>query len=103
MRAFMLRQTKVRDLAVFARVAHRAPGEAPEDAPLTVLVPAFVVGELRSAFAIGVALYLPFVAIDLAVSAILMGLPIMSKRAYQRGVRALVLSDSLLGGCARAA
>ena len=43
-------------------------------APLTVLIPAFVVGELRSAFAIGVALYLPFVAIDLAVAAILMGL-----------------------------
>ena len=42
--------------------------------PLTVLIPAFVVGELRSAFAIGVALYLPFVAIDLAVAAILMGL-----------------------------
>jgi len=74
LRAFMLRQTKLRDLAVFARVAHRAPGEAAADAPLAVLVPAFVVGELRSAFAIGVALYLPFVAIDLAVSAILMGL-----------------------------
>ena len=41
---------------------------------MTVLIPAFVVGELRSAFAIGVALYLPFVAIDLAVAAILMGL-----------------------------
>ena len=39
-----------------------------------MLIPAFVVGELRSAFAIGVALYLPFVAIDLAVAAILMGL-----------------------------
>ena len=74
LRAFMLRQTKVRDLAVFARVARRPPDEAPDDAPLTVVVPAFVVGELRSAFAIGVALYLPFVAIDLAVSAILMGL-----------------------------
>jgi flagellar biosynthetic protein FliP len=45
--------------------------------PLTVLMPAFVVGELRSAFAIGIALYLPFVAIDLAVSAILMGLGMM--------------------------
>ncbi len=74
LRAFMLRQTKRRDLAVFARIAHRAPDEPAGDAPLTVLVPAFVVGELRSAFAIGVALYLPFVAIDLAVSATLMGL-----------------------------
>lgn len=74
LRGFMLRQTKATDIGVFARVAHRPPDERPAAAPLTVLVPAFVVGELRSAFAIGVALYLPFVAIDLAVAAILMGL-----------------------------
>jgi len=74
LRAFMLRQTKRHDLTVFARVAHEPPGEDPGAAPLTVLIPAFVVGELRSAFAIGVSLYLPFVAIDLAVAAVLMGL-----------------------------
>jgi flagellar biosynthetic protein FliP len=74
LRAFMLRQTKARDIAVFARVAHRPEDEPAQDVPLTVLIPAFVVGELRSGFAIGVALYLPFVAIDLAVAAILMGL-----------------------------
>jgi flagellar biosynthetic protein FliP len=74
LRAFMLRQTKRRDLDVFARVARRPDGESPDAAPLPVLIPAFVVGELRSAFAIGVALYLPFVAIDLAVAAVLMGL-----------------------------
>ena len=77
LRTFMLRQTKVHDVAVFARVAHRPPSETPRDAPLTVLIPAFVVGELRAAFAIGLALYLPFVAIDLAVAAILMGLGMM--------------------------
>ncbi|HEY0613758.1 MAG TPA: flagellar type III secretion system pore protein FliP [Candidatus Elarobacter sp.] len=74
LRAFMLRQTKARDLAVFARLAHRPDGEAAAEAPLTVVIPSFVVGELRAAFAIGVALYLPFVAIDLAVAAILMGM-----------------------------
>jgi flagellar biosynthetic protein FliP len=74
LRDFMLRQTKTKDIVVFAHVAKRPANEAPKDVPLTVLVPAFVVGELRSAFAIGVALYLPFVAIDLAVAAILMGL-----------------------------
>jgi flagellar biosynthetic protein FliP len=74
LRAFMLRQTKLRDIAVFARIARRPEGEGSTETPLTVLIPAFVVGELRSAFAIGVALYLPFVAIDLAVAAILMGL-----------------------------
>jgi flagellar biosynthetic protein FliP len=72
LRAFMLRQTKARDLVVFARVAHRPENEPAAGAPLTVVIPAFVVGELRAAFAIG--LYLPFVAIDLAVAAILMGL-----------------------------
>lgn len=74
LRSFMLRQTKAKDLAVFSRVAHRPDDEHAQDVPLTVLIPAFVVGELRAAFAIGLALYLPFVAIDLAVAAILMGL-----------------------------
>jgi len=74
LRAFMLRQTKRRDIDVFAGIAHRPAEEVPANTPLTVLIPAFVVGELRSAFAIGVALYLPFVAIDLAVAAVLMGL-----------------------------
>jgi flagellar biosynthetic protein FliP len=71
--AFMFRQTRVEDLALFARVAHE-PLDRPRDAPPSILMPAFVVGELRSAFAIGFALYLPFVAIDLAVASILMGL-----------------------------
>src|SRR5580698_4210054 len=43
LRAFMLRQTKARDVDVFARIAHRPEGEAPERTPLTVLIPAFVV------------------------------------------------------------
>lgn len=73
LRAFMLKQTHLADIALFERIAHRA-SEPPEQAPLPVLVPAFVVGELRDAFAIGLALYLPFVAIDLAVASILMGL-----------------------------
>ncbi|MEO9169874.1 MAG: flagellar type III secretion system pore protein FliP [Candidatus Baltobacteraceae bacterium] len=73
LRSFMLRQTRVSDIALFERVARRA-NEPAAKTPLLVLVPAFVVGELRSAFAIGFALYLPFVAIDLAVAAMLMGL-----------------------------
>jgi flagellar biosynthesis protein FliP len=76
LRAFMLRQTRVADVGLFERVARR-PLEPAAKAPLEVLVPAFVVGELRSAFAIGFALYLPFVAIDLAVAALLMGLGMM--------------------------
>ena len=77
LRAFMLRQTRLsryRTLRTRRASARTCP---PHSAPLVVLVPAFVVGELRSAFAIGFALYLPFVAIDLAVSAMLMGLGMM--------------------------
>jgi flagellar biosynthetic protein FliP len=73
LRTFMLRQTHEKDLALFARLAHE-PQTRPESTVPAVLLPAFVVGELRSAFAIGFALYLPFVAIDLAVASILMGL-----------------------------
>jgi flagellar biosynthesis protein FliP len=74
--AFMLRQARRSDIAMFERVARRRP-EPAQRAPFDVLVPAFVVGELRNAFAIGFALYLPFVAIDLSVAAILMGLGMM--------------------------
>ncbi len=73
LRMFMMRQTHEKDLAMFARMAHERPARASDASP-AILVPAFVVGELRSAFAIGFALYLPFVAIDLAVASILMGL-----------------------------
>ena len=72
LRGFMLRQTRRKDLALFARLG-RARTPSDRLGP-TVVIPAFVVGELRSAFAIGFALYLPFVAIDLAVASILMGL-----------------------------
>ena len=76
LRAFMLRQARVADVALFDRIAHRQP-ERPDRAPLGTIVPAFVVGELRNAFGIGFALYLPFVAIDLAVAGMLMGLGMM--------------------------
>lgn len=76
LRSFMLRQTRTADVSLFERVGRRRP-EPASAAPITVIVPAFVVGELRSAFAIGFALYLPFVAIDLAVAAMLMGLGMM--------------------------
>jgi flagellar biosynthetic protein FliP len=76
LRAFMLRQTRSADVVLFERIARRRP-ESAARVPIAVLVPAFVVGELRSGFAIGFALYLPFVAIDLAVAAMLMGLGMM--------------------------
>ncbi|HZZ64189.1 MAG TPA: flagellar type III secretion system pore protein FliP [Candidatus Baltobacteraceae bacterium] len=73
LREFMTHQTRLADIVLFARAAH-VDEQSPARVPLTVLIPAFVVGELRDGFAIGFALYLPFVAIDFAVAAILMGL-----------------------------
>ena len=73
LRSFMLRQTARQDADFFEKVAHR-PAEDFDRAPLTVIVPAFVVGELRRGFSIGLSMYLPFIAIDLVVSATLMGL-----------------------------
>ncbi len=73
MRTFMLRQTRTKDIALFARLGREQVREPTKASP-AVLMPAFVVGELRAAFAIGFALYLPFIAIDLAVASILMGL-----------------------------
>jgi len=73
LRQFMLRQAHAKDVALFARMARVSDATAAQSSP-AVLLPAFVVGEMRSAFAIGFALYLPFVAIDLAVASILMGL-----------------------------
>lgn len=73
LRSFMLRQTRSADIALFDRIAGNTNMPTDHTSAL-VLLPAFAVGELRSGFAIGFALYLPFIAIDLAVAAMLMGL-----------------------------
>ncbi|GBD42454.1 Flagellar biosynthetic protein FliP [bacterium HR39] len=76
-RAFMLAQARDEDLALFFDVAGIDPPAAREETPWRVLVPAFVVGELRRAFEIGFLLYLPFVVIDLVVASLLMGMGMM--------------------------
>lgn len=73
---FMMRQTRGKDIAMFMRIGH-IKQTTRKDVPLVALVPAFVVGELRAGFTIGFALYLPFLAIDLAVASILMALGMM--------------------------
>jgi len=77
LRRFMLRQTPRRDLELFAHALHRPIGETVQRMPLTAVIPAFVVNELRNGFGIGFALYLPFVVIDLVVASLLMGLGMM--------------------------
>jgi flagellar biosynthetic protein FliP len=71
--AFMIKQTRPAEIRTFARIA-RVQLRAGHDVPFVVLVPAFVTGELRVAFAMGFALALPFAVIDLIVAVILMSL-----------------------------
>jgi len=80
-REFMLKNTRREDLDVFLAIAQRnAPDlkvESPADIPIRVVLPAFMLSELRVAFEIGFLIYLPFLVIDLAVSAILMAMGMM--------------------------
>jgi len=77
MRAFMLKQTRQSDFALFARLAKLEAGVTAETAPLRVLVPAFVTSELKTAFQIGFMIFIPFLVIDMVVSSILMSLGMM--------------------------
>ena len=77
MQEFMLRQTRKRDIALFARIAQISSISTPQDTPMRVLVPAYVVSELKTAFIMGFCIYIPFILIDLVVSIILMSLGMM--------------------------
>jgi flagellar biosynthetic protein FliP len=77
LRAFMLRQTRERDLERFMRLSHAAPVATPDDVPLVVLASAFVTNELRVSFQIGFALFLPFIVIDIVVASVLMSMGMM--------------------------
>ncbi len=70
-RRFMFEQTRTSDLALFLRVAKEDRPRTRADVPTQVLVPAFVLSELKTAFQIGFLIYLPFLVIDMIVSAIL--------------------------------
>jgi flagellar biosynthetic protein FliP len=76
-RTFMLRHTRTSDLQLFLELANGSPVETPEDTPLRVLIPAFLISELKTAFIMGFCLYIPFMLIDLLVSTILMSLGMM--------------------------
>lgn len=74
---FMLRQTRKRDIALFAGIARIPSISTPQDTPMRVLIPAYVVSELKTAFIMGFCVYIPFILIDLVVSIILMSLGMM--------------------------
>ena len=77
LREFMLKNTRQADVQLFARLG-KVPAETrAEDVPLSVLVPAFVTSELKSAFQIGFMIFIPFLIIDMIVASVLMSLGMM--------------------------
>jgi flagellar biosynthetic protein FliP len=78
MRQFMLSQTRVTDLDTFIRIGgYEGQFDSAEEVPLTVLIPAFVTSELKTAFQIGFMLFIPFLILDLVVASILMAMGMM--------------------------
>jgi len=77
LRGFMFNQTREADLSLFARLAKIEQPKTRADIPTTVLIPAFVISELKTAFQIGFIIYLPFLVIDMVVAAILMAMGMM--------------------------
>ena len=73
-KGFMLSNTRETDLAQFIGIANVAPPDKPEDVSFSVLIPAFVTSELKTAFQIGFIIYLPFLVIDLVVASVLMAM-----------------------------
>jgi flagellar biosynthetic protein FliP len=77
LRAFMLRQTREADLALFVKLSRQPAPPKLEDVPMRVLVPAYVTSELKTAFQIGFAVFIPFLIIDMLVASVLMSMGMM--------------------------
>ena len=77
MRVFMVNQTRESDLALFADIARQPDVQSIDDAPLSLIVPSFMVSELKTAFQIGFLVFIPFLVIDLVVSSVLMSMGMM--------------------------
>lgn len=74
MKGFMLRNTRTEDLSLFVELRHEDVPDGPEDLGLEVVVPSFVISELRTAFQMGFVLYVPFLVIDMVVASVLMSM-----------------------------
>lgn len=77
LKTFMLAQTRKKDLALFLSLAKEPAPASPEELPIRVVVPAFAISELKTAFEIGALIYLPFLVIDMVVASILLSMGMM--------------------------
>jgi len=76
-KAFMLKQTRESDLALFASLAKVERIENPADVPMRIAIPAYVTSELKTAFQIGFVVFIPFLVIDMVVASLLMSMGMM--------------------------
>ena len=77
LKEFMMKQTRKSDLALYIKLSRSKSLEGPEEVPLTVLVPAFITSELKTAFQISFAIFIPFLIIDMVVATVLMSMGMM--------------------------
>ena len=77
MREFMFKQTRENDLALFVNLSEASRPNGPDDVSTSVLIPAFMISELKTAFQIGFLLYIPFIVIDMVVASTLMSMGMM--------------------------
>src|SRR3569623_217243 len=77
LRAFMMKQTRETDLALFVKMSGTAAPKTAADVPMRVLIPAYITSELKTAFQIGFAVFIPFLIIDMVVASILMAMGMM--------------------------
>jgi flagellar biosynthetic protein FliP len=77
LRTFMFKQTRTKDLALFVKLGKLENPRTRADVPTYVLIPAFIISELKTAFQIGFLIFLPFLIIDLVVSSVLMSMGMM--------------------------
>lgn len=77
LKEFMMKQTREADLALFVKMAQIEKIDTPADVPLRILVPAFMTSELKTAFQIGFAIFIPFLIIDMVVASVLMAMGMM--------------------------
>jgi flagellar biosynthetic protein FliP len=74
---FMMKQTRESDLALFYKLSGDPAPKTQADVPLKILIPAFITSELKTAFQIGFAIFIPFLIVDLVVASVLMALGMM--------------------------
>jgi len=76
-RAFMLKQTREKDLATMIAISATPRPAKPDDVPIRLVIPAFIISELKTAFQIGFLLYVPFLVIDMVVASVLLSMGMM--------------------------